>query len=659
MKKILLFLLTLCIVLPVLLVPVSATDVSSTVTYGCHLDKTTVVEDLTGAKIGDGVFSAADYPFDATAKDSDGEPSMQVLSFFEYGYGDLKPANAGYGDYSLYLYVYNPTNAEVENSLHNTVTLAVGSGSYKKYGLNLISAGGDTEHKNLFLKFKVGASATQLRQLLEEGGERSYSVAEFELHDIGAWQTAKKRAESNCYTFTGTMAGYGSESDTLQCSVSGFEVLQLDLHSTYYRKDTPKVGGTSYYDQLNSAYFSIPKSYIENYGTLFDVHFDAYVYGTKPIYVLSESNKVAYEKLITLLGQETGEEVNEDFGYKIYGYITGHPNYYEEFVDGKLESSLLHGGINSYYHVFNDDFSLSDFIRSREQAIYWLFYNESDDVDSVISGGELEAYAKNFIKNYGEVATGILYAGKYPSFLFDSPTGGFESGYNDFHATVGQDLTLTFSELTSSGWLYNSFTGGDFDTINKTIEAILPIFSSDFEGISAEVFCDRYYVAAQDYDTLKAYVSAAEANGEQTYLIRHSVTEYQAYSAFVDAVDESTWCDQDDGSVIAKQTVFLDLDVIDVTFENDDVLTVIPVVSTSIDVFNDITRPPATEDTWTWWETVILVALLLVVFVVLVFFVKPLWSFCVSIVKGVYFIIKWSVIIITWPVRAIINLFRK
>lgn len=41
----------------------------------------------------------------------------------------------------------------------------------------------------------------------------------------------------------------------------------------------------------------------------------------------------------------------------------------------------------------------------------------------------------------------------------------------------------------------------------------------------------------------------------------------------------------------AQETVYLDFDVIDVMFENEETLTVIPVVTAPIDIINDLIPP--------------------------------------------------------------------
>ena len=110
-------------------------------------DESSVMDDLTSS----GSFNLNDYPYDST-----GTP--QIINFVEYCYSFRKNLQHNYG---LYVYVYNPTNLDVDTeSFSNKIQIAVSYDnagnptSYEKFRLRFLSKS-TGESKNLFYKFKV------------------------------------------------------------------------------------------------------------------------------------------------------------------------------------------------------------------------------------------------------------------------------------------------------------------------------------------------------------------------------------------------------------------------------------------------------------------------------------------------------------------------
>ena len=73
--------------------------------------------------------------------------------------------------------------------------------------------------------------------------------------------------------------------------------------------------------------------------------------------------------------------------------------------------------------------------------------------------------------------------------------------------------------------------------------------------------------------------------------------------------------EKDADTYVATQTVFLDFDIIELTFNRDGEYRVIPVVSSPLDIINDITAPKNEKFDFVKLLTIIL-ACLAVVFVV-------------------------------------------
>lgn len=96
----------------------------------------------------------------------------------------------------------------------------------------------------------------------------------------------------------------------------------------------------------------------------------------------------------------------------------------------------------------------------------------------------------------------------------------------------------------------------------------------------------------------------------------------------------NTFKDVDTNAYFFQQTVNLDFDIIDVTFSNGSVDTVIPVVSNPIDVIPDATPPVYTQSDKkpNWW--LIIAALILLVVLILsarkIFFITAIISLCAA-----------------------------
>ena len=97
----------------------------------------------------------------------------------------------------------------------------------------------------------------------------------------------------------------------------------------------------------------------------------------------------------------------------------------------------------------------------------------------------------------------------------------------------------------------------------------------------------------------------------------------------------------------AKQSVFFDFNVIQLTFNDNGEYTVIPVVSNPIDVINDITSPTDSDKDFDWKKLlqIILGGLLLIVLLVIL---MPLFPSLISL------IIKIAVL----PFRMITAIFK-
>ena len=98
---------------------------------------------------------------------------------------------------------------------------------------------------------------------------------------------------------------------------------------------------------------------------------------------------------------------------------------------------------------------------------------------------------------------------------------------------------------------------------------------------------------------------AYKTEGEVLVLFRFAVTDYFAETGYVyiaSGEDKGLHYDQ---AYMAQESVFLNFDIIQLTFNDSGDMTVIPVVSYPIDIIDPITPPTdfSNEDYWklVWW----------------------------------------------------------
>ena len=82
--------------------------------------------------------------------------------------------------------------------------------------------------------------------------------------------------------------------------------------------------------------------------------------------------------------------------------------------------------------------------------------------------------------------------------------------------------------------------------------------------------------------------------------------------------------------------MFFDFDIIQLTFNKDGDYTIIPVVSSPIDIVNDVTPPTNISDGLEWWQ-VILAIVLVVLLLVLCYPILP------YIIQGILWVIMLPV----------------
>lgn len=614
-----------------------------------NYDSTNVLDDLKSATVDGQPFNLSAYP-----RNPFGSP--QVITFAEYCYSQYENGN---GNYALYIYVYNPALTEFSFvSQRNKIEIssdffyageegAVGSvKDYTKFPLKFCNAS-TGEYENRFLKFRVVDENNVLlnaeREHEEATGNRYYHIAGIELFAVGGdATTAQDYWVNQYYQFSGYAEGYGdSEKFPFQCDATGnAEAVQLDVQHTYYRTESSSKG-ENYQNQLDTVYFAVPKRLFDTYGKLQRIKAEWYEYKTKD-YVVT-SNSEFYNAVQSYLGKivpssngkvDTVEPVlNDDIGYALANGMKTISSWGSETFESAEWGWNL--GVAIGIDEICDRLTLLFLTDNIDE-----YDPYETDNEGTVKGNELYDRIMSYDKSYDAgtlpVKDGTISADLFESDIdaerkTDSEQGKIQKGYSyyDFDADTDVQKLISWSDGDPSFWEnWNEF--GFWDTLfgnipfetGREISPIQVLKESDLSGTEAEV-SQRLLVNINDIQAIKdAYndaitVNPLDSEDEECYLVMFRFATSDYYAAPVDIYESDFWGTVHKGQAyVARQSVFFDFDVIDLTFNKDGVYTVIPVVSDPIDIVNDLTSPTDMGDDGL--NILALIALILILIVVLV-----------------------------------------
>lgn len=623
-----------------------------------NFDNTNVLDDLKSSTTNGKPFDITQYPFD---EDKD----AQVISFVEYCYSYKANLRDNYG---LYIYVYNPKGLNLStNSKSNKIQMATAYNSdgkpsdYNKFSLEFCSKVEDGDYKNLFYKFKVVDRKVNGKTIAERvnSNARRYDVSGIELMTYGS-NNATEYYVGGTYIFTGYAEGYGSDTNaknTLNCSIEKLETVELSVKHTFYRSETSSLG-SGHQNQLDTVYFSVPKRFIEEYGRLQRIKAEWYEYKTKEILVTSNSD--LYNKASPYIGVNLGPKNK-------YGQQEYHKDIYYSLG---INAGDAGGGMNMAKWGWNLG---EEFFHIPCETLYYMFLvdniGEYDPYASVVDMGgvqsnDLYEYIKNYNKTFnngtlpikdGSISADLFASDIDDSRKIDNESGKIQQGYSyyDFDADVDLQVLKSWSETDPSFWenwinfgLGSAFIGGPSEE-SKTVAPIQILKASDVQGTDKEI-ASKLLINYADVASLKeeyrnaVTVSSKDDEEKVVVLFRFATSDY--YSEAVDIMELGKgFLGSDkytkDQAYIAQESVFFDFDIIQLTFNKDEVYTVIPVVSSPIDIVNDITPPVQVDDGLDWLK-ILLAVILLILLIVLLAPILP-------------YIIKAIVWVVSLPFKAI------
>ena len=560
-----------------------------------EFDKTYVLDDLEASAVNGVTFDVDDYPYD---KDGD----IQLIGFVEYGYSAYQNMQQNYG---LYVYLYNPRLLDITDSSCK-IQIGVGSGSaedYNKYFLKSVSKS-EGVTTNRFIKMKVLNAEELLPDL--DPGKRVYNVSGIEISTYGSGEIIEYNV-STWYSFSGYSKGYGTdpkaESTLVQQTdeLETIEITGLLDRQTVYRDNIGNPSVTSH-NQVNGVYFGLGKEYIDEFGLLQRIKAEWYEYRTTPILVFD--TQATYDKFYASRGVN---RFDTTCTYHVVNSTDTAPT-----PNGSVDTIIY------YDPYFSDD---ADGSHTSAGGYVWYFNNPIDYLGWVIKGdGDImhsyvvpESVLKSYREEYeSDFVSSLVKDGtvSYSSYLFNTDVGkGRKAGYNVYEFDADNDA-FDFTDYgvdtsTYTGWQKFKTLFGWTPETESVLQDQSPIEIVDNErylqlsALSNADFAREMLIDESEVDKFKAYCKSELIKGRVVIHFRFACTEYEARSAHVyyEGAPNATVIGN---AFAAEENVFLNFDVLSLTFKNDDgEYRIFPVVNDPIDIISGIVGPeeqPSFED---------------------------------------------------------------
>ena len=575
MKKSILSVLIISLILLLAFpIPAFAAETGDVIPSYEKFENTNVIDDLTSAGVDLDAFKTKD--------------EVALITFQEFAYSYY---GSNMGDFGLYVYIYNPSGKAILTDSKSSITIAVSydengkPNDYEKFNLKVCSRS-TGEYSNLFYKFRVvdhiSAEGSTIKQRVSKTpSERRYDVSEFELDLVN--NNIEAYGVGGTFKFSGYAAGYGKDGETatstLSCEVTKLTTIELEINQTSYIQD-PDNSSIKRHNQVSSAYFAVPNEILEEYGKLQKIKATWNEYRTTPIIVTDNSD--FYNFMLPLLGVDIGAdhqycELDYYFGVGRSSDLYGEEEYFDSAYNMREYTSLNGNFCQKYDEAIT--------------KISWLFDSDGKDVfDYTLPSERISEYLYNYEGAESDLLTTDVGDGRDTYNLVD-----FDADEDAF------DFTEYEPDVKGWGQLWDYLFKED-QAVLKDVAPIVAISSKDLSG-TAESVSERLLIGESDVSDIKAYVANAEANDQTVFLFRFACTEYYSEEVYVYKY-ENHW---ESGvpfnhsykglgkvAYIAETNVFLGFDIIQLTFNDEGVYTVIPVVASPIDIIPSVT-PPAED----------------------------------------------------------------
>lgn len=563
-----------------------------------NFDSTDVMDDLNGSALNGVPFNVADYPYDKNGE-------LQVLGFVEYCYSEYENLR---GNYGLYIYIYNPALLDIATGTgSNRIEMATEfnedgtPAAYNKFALTFCGVSNGVE-ANRFWKFKIADSSYFLDKVSVNA--RSYYVSGVEIQAYGSEPPVELPVKMQ-YKWTGFAEGYGSEAaGELKCDPQKLEAIDLKVQHTSYITGMSSLGN-GHYNQIHTAYFAVPNYYFENYGRLQKIFAEWYEYKLKQMLVTS--NQALYDEASKYTGDILSGNEDENIPLHLwYGKETVSSSNSQNTViewayndDDSYEEWWGIDGLHvSYTRVDSNDYMIPLVFFSEVEDPYEIFeflnyFKTAGGVDSSEVLDAIYSYSNDLGNGYVDPSNRKISKDLFYDYVDEGRTYGFQQREVDFEDTFELD-----SYDSNHGWWDKVFDFGIFGKpedidIDLTIQPIYDVKETDLNGKDEEV-ADRLYINERDVDTFKEYYNTYK-DTHHIILFRFANTDYFSRAVGYNVPNVVYSTEEGTDSYVCSETVFLNFDIISLTFNDDGEYRVFPVVSDPIDIVGDLESPADSE----------------------------------------------------------------
>ena len=583
-------------ILILLLLPllIAATPASTNFTR-LQFDNTHINDDLTYFENA-GNFNADDFR---------GNVNPSLALFLEYAFHPTLQSS-----FALYIYIHNPGGRQFHHH-GNTVQMAYRysetgmPAGYRKFGLYYLNSTFGAFGNREFSKFRVLGAEMHLARFGDGNAERRYDISGFELHFVGDMNPTEFGV-AKTYIFTGYLA-------TLQGRQKPLDTIELFVNHTWWRGAYNDLG-VGWQSQINSVYFSVPANVMSQFGDrLHRVRASWYEFRTAPVVVTD------YTRLYSAIRPFVGQVM-----------ATHNPN-----IDFVLYGAPRRPGIELPQHAISQADWAWNFTRRPHWTEPWseqipqlnvlayLFYTRGVAMrDFVLHGDVLLNWINGYAAQFPQsVARGLVTNApanrRLPQELFAADIGrGRVQGYNNFNFQADQGFSL----LGHPGfrWWENWFRRPQVADSQFDILPIVEVTAAQVANRYTDAQIARtFFINQADVAGFREYVRTATAAGRRVHKLRFAATDYRTAPVFTHATF-FTW---NTAAFFAQQNIFLNFDIIELTFDSDGVYVTVPVVMSPIDIVSNITPPPS----WVpdvaglpWWAWLVLGLLAIILFFVVV-----------------------------------------
>jgi hypothetical protein len=559
-------------------------------------EKQYVLDDLMSSD----TFNVMYYPPDKKNVPLSEQSPAQVILFTEFCYSADK---SNMNDFGLYVYIYNPSCLELDisDAAGNKIQLATKfdeqaeftPSDYDYFYLEYINKS-TGDFLNLYYKFKIKNSESLLNVV--NSVKRRYCAGGIYLHYEDT-ELVQPYEIAKTFEYSGYAKGYGLDTtadSTLKCNISELETITLNVKHTYYRTNYHP-SGIDYRYQLNSAYFSVPNDILNKYGTLQKIKAQWYDYRMKPAIVTSNAD------VYNQINQYIGKTVDlKDFSLNellnTYGLFYGNLDYYDAPSSVKwswfYKTPISQNVCDTLYNGFKVD-SIS-------------YDNQGRPISGDVSVKTVTDWVYDYSQKYpisgyldipGRTIASDLFEPRASS---DPHVEEFDASIKTFEMKSYKDGNPSWSDNVKNFGFFNTIFGAipEEDELRQGVEAMSPIIPLLYKNINkeSEEVSNDLYVGKSDVNDMKEFVNVAEDNNETAFLFRYALSDYYSVPLYIQKNNPTDLNTISNSAYMAQQTVYLDFQIIHLTFQKEGKYYVIPVVNAPTDAIGGYNPPSYNSD---------------------------------------------------------------